>query len=62
MFCELCYLTVSEQFEHKAVISRVQYLVLVGGVEGNLCHFGVSVSHITNTAAAQLDAFQQSRL
>lgn len=38
----------------------MQYLVLVGGVEGDLCHFGVSGSHVTNTPTAQLNAFKQS--
>lgn len=38
------------------------YLVLVGGVEGDLNHFGISVSHLTNPPRTQLDAFQQGWL
>lgn len=38
------------------------YLVLVGGVEGDFCHFGVPCSHVTDAATAHLDAFQQGRL
>lgn len=40
----------------------ISYLVLVGGVEGDFNHFGVSGSHVTNTPTAQLNAFQQRRL
>lgn len=40
----------------------ISYLVLVGGVERDFSHFGVSGSHVTNAPAAQLNAFQQSWL
>lgn len=40
----------------------MRYLVLVGGVEGDLDHFGVSSSHVADTPTAQLDAFEQRRL
>lgn len=40
----------------------IVYLVLVGRVEGNLSHLGVSVSHRADTPTGELDTFQQSRL
>lgn len=42
--------------------SLMQYLIFVGGVEWDLCHFGVCSSHVTNTPTAHFDGFQQSWL
>lgn len=35
------------------------YLVLVGGVEGNLGNFGIFLSQVLDGAAAQLNTLQQ---
>ena len=44
------------------VLSLLLYLVFVGGIEGDLGHFGVLAPHVTDTPTAQLDALQQSGL
>lgn len=40
----------------------VLYLVLVGGIKGNLCHLGVLLSHLLDRTVRLLDELEEGRL
>ena len=37
----------------------ILYLVLVGGIEGNLCHLGALLSHLLHGAVGLLDELEE---
>ena len=46
----------------KTKLRNTRYLVLVGGVEGDLAELGVLLPHALHGATAQLDTLQQGGL